>query len=272
MYNKAYVEIINACNLSCSFCPKTKRPFKTMTKEEFAFVLDKVLPLTKYVYLHVVGEPTIHPEFEEIIKIGVGKGAKIAVTTNGTKIERLYNAVKENPIYKVNVSLTMTGGNDVNVSEYAKDVAKYAKPLSDIGIIVVLRLWNKGGNDSKNGEVIKALQSVFGDFSFSDKGSVKIKENLYIEGDDVFEWDRTEEKASGFCMALKDQFGVLSDGTVIPCCIDHDGEIALGNIFEKELAEILQSERAVNLREGLKKRTLAEPRCRHCGFNAKFDK
>lgn len=272
MYNKAYVEIINTCNLSCSFCPKTKRKPRAMSVEEFSCVLDKVMPLTKYVYLHVVGEPTTHPQFEKIIQVGNVKGAKITVTTNGTKLERLYNAVKDDPIYKVNVSLTMIGGNEVDVKEYVESVAKYAKLLSSIGVIVVLRLWNKGGNDCKNGDAIAVLRENLGDFAFSDKGSVKISERLYVEGDDAFEWDSEEEKESGFCMALKDQFGVLSDGTVVPCCIDHDGEINLGNAFTEDLGEILKSERAVALREGLKRRVLVEERCKHCGFNAKFDK
>ncbi len=272
MFNKAYIEIINTCNLSCSFCPKTKRKPKIMTSAEFSYVLEEVLPLTKYVYLHVVGEPTTHPDFENIIKIGVERGAKITVTTNGTKMERLYRAVENNPIYKVNVSLTMIGGNDVDVKKYVESVAKYAKKLSDLGVIVVLRLWNKGGNDGKNIDALTVLRDILGEFDFYDKGSVKIKEKLYIEGDDAFEWDREEEKERGFCMALKDQFGVLSDGTVVPCCIDHDGEIALGNIFEESLSDILGSKRAVELREGLKERKLVEERCRHCGFNLKFDK
>lgn len=272
MFNKAYIEIINTCNLSCSFCPKTKRRPKAMSVDEFAFVLDKVLPLTKYIYLHVVGEPTTHPEFEKMIEEGVSKGAKITVTTNGTKMERLYNAVKDHPIYKVNVSLTMIGGNDVDVKKYIELVAEYAEKLANIGIIVVLRLWNKGGNDGKNEDALCVLRDRLGSFEFSEKGSVKIKERLYIEGDDAFSWDTEDEKPQGFCMALKDQFGVLSDGTVVPCCIDHDGEIKLGNIFEDDIEKILKSDRAVSLREGLKERKLVEKRCRHCGFNVKFDK
>lgn len=272
MYNKAYIEITNVCNLSCDFCPKTKRPPRSMTTEEFSFVLDEVLPLTKYIYLHVVGEPTTHPQFEKIVEIGVKKGGKITVTTNGTKMDRLFFAVKDCPIYKVNVSLTMTGGNDIDVEKYIKSVAAYSLELIRLGVIVVLRLWNKGGNDGKNAEVLTLLRTYFGDFCFNDSGSVKIRENLYIEGNDFFRWKREDEKEKGFCMALKDQFGVLSDGVVVPCCIDNDGEIALGNVFEERLEKILSSKRATRLREGLKNRRLVENRCVHCGFNDKFDK
>ena len=271
MYNKAYVEIINTCNLNCSFCPKTKRAFSMLSVKEYEHILDKVLPITKYVYLHVVGEPTAHPNLKEIIALSVKKGAKITITTNGTRLDYLYDCVKDNPIYKVNVSLTMTGGNELDVSTYAKKVGEHVKKFADLKILSVMRLWNKNGDCQKNEEVLLALKEKLGQFVFNESGSVKIADYIYIEGDEQFSW-RDTERERGYCMGLKDQFGILSNGTVIPCCMDNDGEIPLGNVFEEELTDILNSKRALNLRKGLMERKLVEDRCKICGFIKKFDK
>ena len=72
------------------------------------------------------------------------------------------------------------------------------------------------------------------------------------------------------CRGLLDHFGILSDGTVVPCCLDSDGIINLGNVFEEELADILASPRARAIPEGFRRRKAVEDLCRRCGFAQKF--
>ena len=62
MLKKAYVEITNRCNLACSFCPKTKRAPRTMSAQEFDLILSRLEGYVQYVYLHVMGEPLLHPQ------------------------------------------------------------------------------------------------------------------------------------------------------------------------------------------------------------------
>lgn len=270
MYNKAYIEIINYCNLDCDFCPKTTRKKQMMTIEQFIKVLSEVSNFTKYIYLHLLGEPTIHPNLKEFIKIANDYNEKVTITTNGTNLDYLYNCMKESRLYKVNISLTMTGGNEkIDIDYYIKKVAEFSLKAAKLGTFVVLRLWNKGGNDGNNQKIISILQKEIGNFTFNDNGSVTICKNIYIEGAEKFSW-RSGKKDNGFCMGLKDQFGVLVDGTVVPCCIDNDGEISLGNIFSTQLAKILSSERATKIRNGFMQRKLVEERCKNCGFNEKF--
>lgn len=257
--------------MSCDFCPKTKREKRALTVSQFTRIVKEVVPVTKYLYFHILGEPTLHPNLKEFITIANKEGGKVTITTNGTNLEYLYQCVENQPIYKVNISLTMVGGNNnIDVKEYLAKGADFAKKVSRDGTFVVFRLWNKGGNQEKNKEILEILKGELAPFTFNDKGSVKVLPNIYIEGDEKFNWiDKTKDK--GFCMGLKDQFGVLADGTVVPCCIDNDGEIPLGNIFNNSINEILNGDRAKNIRKGFMERKLIEDRCKKCGFIEKFN-
>ena len=89
----------------------------------------------------------------------------------------------------------------------------------------------------------------------------------------MFDWPDMSAEELGencFCYGLRDQVGVLCDGTVVPCCLDHDGDIPLGNLFERELDEILVSPRAGAIREGFSHRLAVEELCRRCGYARRF--
>ena len=73
-----------------------------------------------------------------------------------------------------------------------------------------------------------------------------------------------------FCYGLKDHFGILCDGTVIPCCLDREGTLALGNIFEQDIQTILQSDRALHMVQGFRNRKASEELCRKCGYARRF--
>ena len=71
-------------------------------------------------------------------------------------------------------------------------------------------------------------------------------------------------------VALRDQLAVLCDGTVVPCCLDGEGELALGNLFRQELEDILRGERAAAIHAGFDARRPAEELCRRCGYAERF--
>ena len=89
MYSKVYVEITNICNRSCSFCAGTKREPRRMSLEEYDIVTDKLRGVTEYIYLHVMGEPLTHPDVAKMTSLATGKGFHVAVTTNGTILDRM---------------------------------------------------------------------------------------------------------------------------------------------------------------------------------------
>lgn len=279
MLKKAYVEITNRCNLACSFCPKTKREARTMRASEFERVLEKLEGQVTYLYLHVMGEPLLHPQLDEILHLAAARGMKVCITTNGTLLpQRGESLLRAESLHKVSVSLHSFEGNDGQDEDedgYLSAVWSFAERAAEKGVIVALRLWNDGGADTRNDGILSYLRErAGGEWSEKRDGSFLLKERIYLERAGKFDWPElgAAERGTQFCYGLRDQIGVLADGTVVPCCLDHEGDIALGNLFTQELAEILHSPRAEAIREGFSRRTPSEELCRRCGFAARFNK
>ena len=277
MLKKAYIEITNRCNLRCSFCPGTKRVPRTMTPAEFDLVLERLTGQVKYVYLHVMGEPLSHPQLAELLALAAARERKVCITTNGTLLARQTKTLlAARTLHKVSVSLHSFEGNDgaqERERQYLEEVWSFAARAAAQGVIVALRLWNEGGAETRNG-VIEAFlhEKCPGEWPEPRGGSFRLRDNLYLERAKKFDWPdlNAQERGTQFCYGLRDQLGVLADGTAVPCCLDHEGDIALGNLFTQPLSEILQSERACALREGFSRRCPSEELCRRCGFAARF--
>ena len=277
MLKKAYIEITNRCNLRCSFCPGTKRVPRTMTPAEFDLVLERLTGQVEYVYLHVMGEPLSHPQLAELLALAAARERKVCITTNGTLLARQTETLLAAPtLHKVSVSLHSfegNGGAQERERQYLEEVWSFAARAAAQGVIVALRLWNEGGAETRNG-VIEAFlhEKCPGEWPEPRGGSFRLRDNLYLERAKKFDWPdlNAQERGTQFCYGLRDQLGVLADGTAVPCCLDHEGDIALGNLFTQPLSEILQSERACALREGFSRRCPSEELCRRCGFAARF--
>ena len=279
MLKKAYVEITNRCNLACSFCPKTKRAPRTMSASEFDLVLSRLEGYVRYVYLHLMGEPLLHPALPALFALAHARGMKVCVTTNGTLLEkRGGELLAAQSLHKISVSLHSfegSGGTDEQAPAYLTQVWDFAARAAEKGVVVALRLWNDGGADARNGEILAFLRARAGhDWRETRSGSFLLREHLYLERAGKFDWPdlSADESGAQFCLALRDQLGVLADGTVVPCCLDHEGDLPLGNLFTQPLDEILNSPRAIALREGFSRRAPAEELCRRCGFAARFNK
>ena len=276
MYSRAYVEITNICNMNCSFCHGHKRVPRRMTREEFSLVLDRLTGVTQYLYYHLMGEPLTHPELPELIRMANERGFHSAITTNGTLLHTRGKELLECGLYKISVSLHSfeKGGEEAHL-RYLEEVASFAEQASERGVIVALRLWNRGGEDEKNDTVLAFLkQRLSGEWKESARG-IRIRNKLHLEWGDRFEWPDLHAPVQGddvFCYGLKDHFGVLCDGTVVPCCLDGDGIISLGNLFEEPIESILSSNRAASMREGFSCRRATEELCRRCGYAQRFSR
>ena len=279
MLKKAYIEITNRCNLRCAFCPGTSRAPRTMSPAEFDLVLEKLQGSVSYVYLHVMGEPLSHPQLAELLALAAAREMKVCITTNGTLLARQTETLLAAPtLHKVSVSLHSfegNGGAPERERRYLEEVWDFADRAAARGVIVALRLWNEGGAESRNGAIEAFLREKCpGEWPQPRSGSFRLRENLYLERAKKFDWPdlAAEERGTQFCYGLRDQLGVLADGTAVPCCLDHEGDVALGNLFTQPLDEILNSPRARALREGFSRRSPTEPLCRRCGFAARFDR
>ena len=280
MFKRAYVEITNICNLRCAFCPGTKRPERFMPPEEFRILARRLRPHTGFLYLHVMGEPLLHPQLGELLEIGAAEGFRLCLTTNGTLLEQRHDLLLSAPaLHKLSVSLhSMEGNNAGALDGYLTGVWESVQALSRAGIICALRLWNIGGQETRNGEILAFLGDRLGthplDLPQLRRGSWKLGQRLYLEQAEKFDWPELEgpERAAGFCLGLRDQVAVLVDGTVTPCCLDHEGDIPLGNLLAEELDGILASPRARAICDGFSQRRPSEALCRRCGFAERFNR
>ena len=274
MYNKVYVEITNICNMSCSFCHGHKRAPRRMSKEEFPLILDKLTEQTKYIYYHLMGEPLTHPLLPEFIKLAGERGYKSIITTNGTLLSKRKSELLSAGLHKVNISLhSFENGSDEDFVRYVNEISDFAKNAAESGVIVVFRLWNEGYDNGRNEVSLKLLkQDIEGTWAENSRG-IKIREKIFIEFGERFEWPDKDEKIKGekfFCYGLKDQFSILVDGTVVPCCLDSDGVINLGNIFCDDISSILNSKRATDIVDGFRCGKASEELCKRCGYAQRF--
>ena len=278
MLKRVYIEITNVCNLSCAFCPGTRRDSAFMAPADFAEVLRRLKGVTEHIYLHVMGEPLLHPELPALLSLAAEEQFNVYVTTNGTLLGEKGTALLTAPaVRKVSVSLHSMEGNGVEaLTDYLEAVWHFAARASAAGIICALRLWNLGGAEERNGEILAFLEDKLGAHPLSlpqpRRGSWRLGERLYLEQAEKFDWPDLEaaEQDTRFCLALRDQAAVLVDGTVVPCCLDHEGDIPLGNIFDTPMAEILAAPRARALYDGFSRGKPSEALCRRCGFARRF--
>ena len=280
MLKRAYVEITNVCNLRCAFCPGTRREPRFMSPEAFALVLDRLRGRTEYVFLHVMGEPLLHPALPALLTLAAERGVKLCLVTNGTLLSRQGEALLRcGALYRAAVSLHCVeenGGDPARERQYLEDVWSFALRASERGVICALRLWNLGGAERGNDAIFAFFREKTGrsDWPEPRGGSFLLAPLVYLEREHVFDWPSLDapEAPVHFCRALRDQIAVLSDGTVTPCCLDHEGDIPLGNLLEESLDAILTSPRAEALADGFARRHPSEKLCRRCGYATRFNK
>lgn len=274
MYSRAYVEITNICNMNCSFCHGHSRQKRRMTKDEFSLVLDKLSGVTEYVYYHLMGEPLTHPELPSFLQTAKDRGFKSVITTNGTLLKKYGADILANGVHKVSISVhSFENGTKEDFLRYMNDIADFADVANGNGVIIVFRLWNNGSENNMNDCVLEFLKNRFSeDWTENSKG-YRIRNKMFLEWGDRFGWPDKEAPIQGenvFCYGLRDHFGILCDGTVVPCCLDSDGVINLGNIFEKDIADILSSDRVKAMVDGFSCRKASEELCRRCAYAQRF--
>jgi len=245
-----------------------------MTEDEYARVLEQLAGKTQYIYHHLMGEPLVHPLLPKFISMAAAAGFHPMITTNGTLLDRFGDTLLIPGLHKINISLHSFEGDRQNEHRrYIQQVAAFADKANQAGIIISLRLWNKGWDEGNNDTALTVLKdNIPGEWTENTRG-YRIRDKLFLEWGNRFEWPDQNAPDMGdsvYCHGLQDHFGILCDGTVVPCCLDSDGVIALGNVFREELSDVLSSPRAVAIAEGFRRRKAAENLCRRCGYARKF--
>ncbi|HBC85914.1 MAG TPA: radical SAM protein [Lentisphaeria bacterium] len=340
-FKKIYVEITNVCNLSCSICPGTKRSPSHMEPAKFESVLEKISPFSDYLYLHVMGEPLLHPEFPDILGLCELRKFKVNIATNGVLIGKHKDAI-----------LASKSVRQVNFSIHCLDIQKNSKLprsyLSDIlefidegrrktKIYFALRLWNMKPGADANPEILRQIEKFFlrsgqnedpdnfaikryfntkeGGHScppwrsfpakpgppkrglenprsleerevqcdykttnrnLKEKKGVELAPNVFLNFAQEFKWpdlhSKTFPEGKVFCRGMRDHCAILVDGTVVPCCLDKDGVIPLGNIFADDFSKLISGVRAEKIVKGFSEGRAVEELCKSCEFRNRFSK
>ena len=274
-FRKIYLEISNVCNLRCAFCPGTKRAKHFMTEEEFSSLLPKLQPYSDYLYFHLMGEPLLHPLLPLFLELADNAGFKVILTTNGTLLQKQQEVLLNAPaLHKVNISLHAFEANNLEVpfEEYLSDCFAFGKAVEGKAL-TVYRLWNNGGADAMNNQILSAMEAAFPKPWVTERRGTRIGDRVYLEYGDKFDWPDLTAPDSGdvcFCYGLRDQIGVLCDGTVVPCCLDHDGDLPLGNLHKEDLEVILEKPMARAIYDGFSHKKAVMELCRRCGYAQRF--
>lgn len=285
-FEKVYLEISDVCNLRCDFCPEVLREKDFMSAELFRRLVAQVAPLAEQVCFHLMGEPLTHPRFAEFVRVCAEAGLPVNLTTNGTLLTPARaDALLDPAVRQVNFSVHSFAANFPG-----RDPGPYLEPLFAFArralqvrpdLYVNYRLWNlAGAGAAENAGLVARVGRAFG-VELEDRAdvrrgkSLRVAGRLYLNFDTRFDWPSPAaplRSSSGTCRAVSRQIGILSDGTVVPCCLDKEGVVALGDATRRTLEEILAGERAQAMARGFREGRLAEDLCRRCTFAARFDR
>lgn len=288
-FKRIYIEITNICNLSCSFCPTSNMAPCTITLEQFQHIIDEIHPYTDYIYFHVKGEPLTHCKLGEFIEYAQKYDLFVNITTNGTLLDRVsifknnYNNLRQ-----MNISIHSYNANSQqsDIHSYLDKCIYQAKYFSKYtNTITAFRLWNLNQFNmetsmlAQNKETLDYFKERFSltnpiPYSLPENTrGIKLDRNIYLNFDYEFDWPDINGICygiSGRCHGLIDQIAILSNGSVVPCCLDQNGDVTLGNIFTDNFSNILDSTKVEDIVSGFKASKLIEPLCQRCGYATRF--
>ncbi|MEA2073505.1 MAG: radical SAM/SPASM domain-containing protein [Campylobacterota bacterium] len=287
-FNRVHIEVTNICGLACSFCPPKLQPTKTMSLSFFEKVLLELKPYTKSLAFHVMGDPLILSNLQEYLDLASKHGFEVELTTSGYYLEKTpHEVLFHKAVRQLNVSLNSYNKNSLNLSfdEYMDGVFKacadklemYPKPF------INLRVWNLDDVLSEsefNAMLFRRVEEFFDvkidlETIYKEKTkSLRLASKVLLNFDNYFEWPSlgSTHDSDGTCYGLKSHIGILADGSIVPCCLDGEGVINLGNLNETPLKEVLDSSRAQAMIEGFRNGKAVEELCRKCSYKDRFIK
>ncbi len=283
-FNRIYIELTNICGLACSFCPEKSTKNHIIELDVFDSMVKQASDYTNEIVCHVMGDPLVLSNLEDYLNIIHGYGMKAMITTSGFYIDRHSLQTLLHPcVRQLNISLNSFNKNNTKLTldEYLEPIfalcrdklANHPEPFLN------LRLWNMDNNGSENdfnSLVFEKLSEFFGvkaDYS-KDKKGLRLASKILLHFDDYFEWPSLSNHVygDGYCGGLDSHIAILGDGRVVPCCLDYEAVMEIGNLRNQRLNEILSSSRACAIKEGFKQNKAVEELCQKCSYKSRFEK
>ena len=299
-FKRIYIEISNICNLNCPFCVKSTRAPRTMNEAEFRRVIREISPYTDYVYFHVKGEPLLHPQLERFLDICEEHNLQVNLTTNGTLLYKTGDMLlRKSALRQMNFSLhSFPFHNGANGTErefyneidlsgmesYVNGVLHFCQRFArERKKFSVLRLWTLDRNreaDPAALQMMELIEKVYPNAApleekMRQHRSITLEKGVFLSWEQEFTWPSIKNhyvSDSGICYGTRSMLGILCDGTVVPCCLDANGEAPLGNIFTEPLSEIVNGDYFQRVSKNFNNRHVTLPLCRHCTYRLRFDR
>lgn len=286
-FYRIYIELTNVCGLSCSFCPTKSLPSQVMDLDFFESIIQQAKEYTNEIACHVVGDPLTLSNLSDYLDIIHKYGLKAMLTTSGYFLKKQSHETLFHPCVKqINVSLNSFNKNDTSITfeQYMNPVLSLceAKLKREEELFINLRVWNLDEMMSErtfNETLFHTLSSAFDtkleleDIYQSRPKSIRLASKVLVHFDNYFEWPSLSNKVygDGTCQGLQSHVAILASGKVVPCCLDCDGVIELGDLHEKSLDAVLKSKRADAMLKGFKEGKAVEELCQKCSYKDRFN-
>ena len=252
----------------------------------FEKIIEQVAPLTEQVTFHLMGEPLIHPQLEEFLNLCSHYKTPVFFVSNGALLTDKRAELLLHPIIRqVNFSLHSFPDNfpEKDPAGYLGKIFAFTERAFEMrpDLYINYRLWNLQDttmstpqNELMHTMIEKRFDvKICNEVNVKNQKSQKLLNRLYLHFDTEFTWpalDLPVIGSQGTCYGLDSHFGILAEGTVVPCCLDKEGKIPLGDANTTPILEILQSPQAKVIVKGFQDRKLINPLCQRCDYVTRF--
>jgi len=252
----------------------------------FESIIKQLKPYTKEIVCHVLGDPLTQSNLHDYLDIIHKYSLKAMLTTSGYFLKKhTYDTLFHPCVKQINISLNSFNKNDTSLTldQYMTPVLSLCKAKLDreADLFVNLRVWNLDEMMSErtfNETLFSKLSNAFDvkldlESIYHEKPkSIRLDSKILVHFDNYFEWPslKNENYGDGTCQGLQSHIAILASGKVVPCCLDCDGIIALGDLHDESLDAILGNERTVAMLEGFKEGIAVEELCQKCSYKERF--
>ena len=253
----------------------------------FESIIAQAKDYTKEIACHVVGDPLTAPNLHEYLDIIEKYGLKAMLTTSGYFLKKhSYETLFHSAVKQINISLNSFNKNDTSITfdQYMKPIIALCqeKLKRDKELFINLRVWNLDAMMSERSfnEILFGTLSQTFDVPLQVENiyqerpkSIRLASKILVHFDNYFEWPSLKNTiyGDGTCQGLQSHIGILASGKVVPCCLDCDGVIELGDLHQTPLKDILQTQRAMKILEGFKQGKAVEALCQKCSYKNRFN-
>jgi radical SAM protein with 4Fe4S-binding SPASM domain len=283
------IEPTTNCNLGCPECPSGLKVFSRNTgnieMDTYTKMMEQVHHNLLYLYFYFQGEPYMHPQFLELVRIAKEKKIYTVTSTNAHFLtERKAKETIESGLDRIIISIDGTtqevyenyrrGGTLTKVIEGAKNLVRYKKELKSKTPHIIIQFLVVKPNEHQIEGIYKLADDIGVD-------EVKLKTAQiydYKEGNELIpsieKYSRYKKNKEGLyalknkllnhCWKLWHSSVITWDGLVVPCCFDKDATHQLGDIKQGTFSEIWNNEKYMNFRKSVLKSRSEIDICTNC--------